>query len=118
VRPRGEREGDLVREGRILQKVRHALVSTGRVLLWRNSTGFDAERKVHYGLGLGGADLIGILKPSGRFFAMEVKTRRGKLSAEQRAWLAAVSGAGGFAAVVRSPEEALYALEAASLTHA
>lgn len=100
-------------ETELLFRVRRTLAETGHVLLWRSNTGFDRERKVHYGLGLGGADLVGILKPSGRFFALEVKTPTGRVRAEQKMWAEAVRGAGGFVAVVRSTDDAVMAVHRA-----
>ena len=108
-------------ESVILAKVHQALAATGRVVLWRNQTGalpaVGRAGKVYpvkFGLGVGGADLVGLLKGSGRFFALECKTLRGKQTPEQRAWAQAVEGAGGFYRVVRSQEEALEALDAAA----
>lgn len=97
-------------ETRLMFEIRHALVGTARVMLWRNNTGFDRERRVKYGLGLGGADLVGMLMPSGRFVGFEVKTAKGRVSLEQAIWADAVRGGGGFVAFVRSVEGALEAL--------
>lgn len=108
-------------ESVILAKVHQALAATGRVILWRNNTGAlpavgrgGRTYPMRYGLGVGGADLVGILKPTGRFFALECKTQRGKQTHEQLAWQRAVECAGGFYRVVRSQEEALEALDAAT----
>ena len=108
-------------ESVILAKVHQALAATGRVVLWRNQTGAlpavgrgGRTYPVRFGLGVGGADLVGLLRPSGRFIALEVKAERGRQSTEQIAWSRAVEGAGGFYRVVRSPEEALEALDAAA----
>jgi hypothetical protein len=107
----------------MVQAVRAALVHTGRVLLWRNSNlgpvvpwakRLDPDaRPIDAGLGAGSADLVGMLRKNGRFAAFEVKSGAGVASPEQRLWLAAVRDAGGFAAIVRSPEDALAALERA-----
>lgn len=97
-------------ETQLLFAIRKALVESGRVILWRNNTGFDRERRVKYGLGLGGADLVGLLRPFGRFVAFEVKTQAGRTSNEQRLWADAVRAVGGFAAVVRSVDDAVQAL--------
>lgn len=95
----------------ILFAAREALVATGQVLLWRNNTGFDRERKVKYGLGLGGADLVGLVRSSGKFLSVEVKTPPGRLSPEQRLWREAVQSAGGVYILARSVDEALRGLE-------
>lgn len=103
-------------ETAILRDIHTAVVQTGRALLWRNNGGVATygRAKVRYGLGVGGADLVGVLRPCGRAFALEVKTTSGRLSAEQKAWHRAWSGAGGFVACVRSVDEALEALERAA----
>lgn len=103
-------------ETAILRAIHEAIALSGRALLWRNNTGvanYNGTRVV-YGLGIGGADLVGILRPSGRGFALEVKTATGRLSPEQKAWHRAWVGAGGFVACVRSVGEALKALEEAT----
>jgi hypothetical protein len=88
------------------------------------------------GLGLGSADLVGIVRmpahsyscpcPAcdgthyelgcGRTFCLEVKLpsvdgRRGELRPDQKRWLAQVRQLGGFACVVRSVDEAVAAVE-------
>lgn len=93
--------------------IREALLATGKVLLWRNNTGKLQDRTgrwITYGLGVGSADIIGILKGSGRFCAWEVKLEGRKMTPEQVAWHAVVNKAGGLAVVVRSVEEALDSL--------
>ncbi len=96
-------------ESTILKAIRLALNRTRRVRVVRNTVGVDADRGVRYGLGVGSADLIGML-PTGRVFAIEVKTPTGRLSSHQHTWLAAVRRWGGFAAVARSTDDALDAL--------
>jgi hypothetical protein len=108
--------GSGLKEGPIQAAVRAALTQTGNLLLWRNqvgawTVGTGANRRhISYGLGIGSADLIGILKPTGRFISFEVKSESGKVTKEQLLWHAAVRAAGGFVAVVRTPAEALDAL--------
>jgi hypothetical protein len=77
-------------------------------------------RYAKMGLVNGASDLIGILTVQvlggphvGRFFALEVKSARGRTSKEQDMFLALVRARGGFAAVVRDENEALAALERA-----
>ncbi len=99
-------------ETQIQCAIHDAIALTGRALLWRNNTGRIG--RVSFGLGVGGADLIGIVRGTGRGFALEVKTATGRLSTSQRAWHRAWSEAGGFVACVRSVDEALRALEEAT----
>jgi hypothetical protein len=108
-------------ESVILHAVRAALLSDGRVMLWRNNTGADTveakhtmpRRFIRYGLGKGSADLVGLVRGSARFVTFEIKSEHGRVSREQQLWGTAVRAAGGFYAVVRSVEEALRALEEA-----
>jgi hypothetical protein len=90
-------------------QIRAMLADTGRVSLWRNNTGFDRERRIKYGLGLGGADLVGLID-GGRFVAFEIKTPIGRVSKDQILWANAVRARGGFVAVVRSVDDAALAL--------
>jgi hypothetical protein len=88
--------------------------------LFRNNTGTlrDANgRPVSFGLCKGSADLIGwrtvtitpemVGQQVAVFTSIEVKTASGRLTPEQRQWLAAVETAGGIAGVARSVEDAL-----------
>lgn len=65
---------------------------------------------VRYGLGPNGAsDLIGYTQ-QGQFAALEVKTDRGRPTAEQLSFIQAVLQAGGRAGIVRTVGEALAVL--------
>lgn len=66
-----------------------------------------ASRWTAFGLVKGAADLIGLVKPHGRFLALEVKSRTGRASKEQIQFLALVNRMGGVGGIVRSVEEAL-----------
>lgn len=93
--------------------IREALLASGRVLLWRNNTGKLQDRNgrwITFGLGVGSADIIGLLKGSGRFLGFEVKLPGKKLTSEQEAWHRVVNASGGFAVVVHSVEEAMISL--------
>jgi hypothetical protein len=93
--------------------IRDALLATGRVLLWRNNVGRLQDirgRWITYGLGVGSPDLVGILRPSGRMIAFEVKLPGKSPTPEQLAWHRAAAAAGALVVVVHSVEEALGAL--------
>ena len=96
-------------ETALSKSIRLALNRTMRVRLMDNEVGVDTIKGVRYGLGTGSADLVGILK-SGRVFCLEVKTPSGRVRPEQNAWLESVRRWGGFAAVVRSLDDAVAAL--------
>lgn len=100
-------------ETALAHNIRLALNRTARCRIVRNNTGVDLTAGVRYGLGEGGADLVGILRGTGRAFCLEVKTPMGRVRPEQTAWLATVRRFGGFASVVTSIDDALRALERA-----
>lgn len=96
----------------IMRDIRAAVARSGRARLLRNNVGFDREKKMRYGLSIGSPDLVGCLR-SGRVFCLEVKTPTGRISPEQKAWATAARKWGCFVAFVRTPAEALDALERA-----
>lgn len=103
-------------ERALMIRIRYAVASMEGVLIWRNNCGVDTTRGVRYGLAVGSADLIGIVRTAsgvGRFLALEVKRPGQRPTAEQRRWLDAVRRAGGYAALVRSVDEARAAVAAA-----
>src|SRR6185503_8099288 len=78
--------------------------------LWRQNVGVATTadgRKQRFGLCVGSSDLIGILNPSGRFVAVEVKTSTGRIRPEQEMFLALVRRSGGIAFVARSVDDFL-----------
>ena len=104
-------------ESTLLHDIRLALGREPDLVLWRNNVGVapptPRTRPVRYGLCTGSADLIGILAPTGRFVALEVKTATGRPSPEQIMFLALIRARGGFACVVRSIDEARDAIDRA-----
>jgi hypothetical protein len=97
-----------VTEGDVRQAIEIALNRQGLVRVFLNAQ-YSGPARGGYtraGLGTGTADLVGYVLGSGRFFALEVKTLVGKVSDEQREWLAQTTREGGYAAIARSPEEA------------
>ena len=123
-------------ETELMHAIMVALSVEPGVVLWRNHTGYvevvdeNGARPQRFGVGgKGGADLIGIVTrkitiPSdcgmgddveevGVFVALEVKTPKGRVAPEQTMHLEIVRRAGGFAAVVRSVDDAKAALERA-----
>ena len=100
-------------EADIQDAIRLALGAEPDVVLWRNNTGLadhGPRGRVRYGLAQGSADLVGILAPRGRWLALEVKADRGRVTPEQRAFLTLVRSHGGFAAIVRSVDDAREAI--------
>lgn len=107
-------------EQHIQQSIRLACSGPGSpARLWRNNVGrlLDQQgRPVTFGLCPGSADLVGFrtvtVTPDmvgqriAVFAAVEVKAERGRLTAQQSAWLEHISAAGGLAGVARSVDDA------------
>jgi hypothetical protein len=106
-------------EAQISDAIRLALGADPTLVLWRNNVGIaehwngKSVDTVRYGLAPGSADFIGVLKPEGRFVALEIKSPTGRATPDQVTWLALVRRMGGFAAIVRSVDEARAAIERA-----
>jgi hypothetical protein len=116
---RGSKSGAPL-ERDIVQAILADLGALHGLILWRNpvhklETWDPESAKVLFlraGLAIGSADLIGCL--NGRFVALEVKKpKTGRESDEQTAWLASVRRVKGFAATVRTVEEARAAIDRA-----
>lgn len=111
-----------MKESIIQHAIRLYLGQQPGVVIWRNQTG-QAEyynkdgkpRYVPFGLCEGSADLIGILAPTGRILAFEIKTAKGRAAEKQQLFLELVRKRGGFACIARSVEEAAAALNRARL---
>ena len=74
------------------------------------STPSGAARYIRYGLCAGASDIIGIVKPTGRFLALEVKIGKADATPYQASFIRMVLEMGGYAAVVRSVDDALAAV--------
>lgn len=103
-------------ESTIQYEIRRALGLVDGLELLPNVQGVFKDnrgnsRKV--GLGAGTPDLVGIIAPSGRIFALEVKSATGRLSDEQKLCHARWRRLGAFVGVVRSADEAIAALDRA-----
>ena len=105
-------------EQQIQQEIRFAL-SQGDCRLWRNNTGkLQAAdgRWVDFGLCKGSSDLIGlrrvVIEPHhvgqtlAVFSAVEVKTPKGRPSADQVQFISTIKNLGGLAGIARSVAEA------------
>lgn len=113
-------------ETQLVKAIRQALSLERDLVLYRNNTGVLRDktgRPVRYGLEVGSADLVGILRcqirdsrPNvvGRFIALEAKRDMSSEESEaQLAWTARVREMGGFCCTVRSVEEARAAIKRA-----
>jgi hypothetical protein len=89
-------------EGRVKAACLRCLAKRG-ILAWNNPSGavrIAPDRWLHFGK-KGSADILGIL-PGGRFLAVECKAPDGRLSPEQRQFLADIKALGGMAIVAKS----------------
>jgi len=93
----------------LMVRIRAALACVPGVLVWRNNVGVDSEHGIRYGLGVGSADLIGLVVVEGRavFAGWEVKRPGQRPSEVQRRWIDLIRRHGGIAGVVTSPDEAV-----------
>jgi hypothetical protein len=108
-----------MREGKIQNEILFVVGSRNDCRLFRNHVGKlqDAKGKWHsFGLCPGSGDLIGwksvVVQPEdvGKtiavFLSIEVKSEKGVVRSDQKAWKEAVLRHGGIAIVARSAEEA------------
>jgi hypothetical protein len=111
-------------ESTISSAIRRAVSSMHDVILWRNNVGVLEDKRgvpVSYGLCVGSADLVGLLRvrwpgsggePYARFLAIEVKRPGGHGPTDEQAyWLALVRRMGGIAGVAYTVGEALDLIE-------
>jgi hypothetical protein len=106
----------------LLQRQVMLALSDAGCTVWRNNTGTAYQgrvihssgstvtladsRVITFGLCVGSADLIGITG-EGRFIALEIKTKTGRVSPDQARFIEHVKLMGGIAGVVRSVDDAL-----------
>lgn len=103
-------------ETAIMQRILLALGAHPACRIWRMNTGALPDqhgRLIRFGVP-GMADIIGLLRPSGRFLAIEVKTPTGRQSEQQRSFQRMVEAAGGLYVLARSVEEAVQAVTRAA----
>ena len=107
-------------ETEIQQRIRLEIGHRSDVRLFRNNTGTLPDprtgRPIQFGLAKGSADLIGIKQVTitpdmvgqtiGVFTSIEVKTPTGRVTPQQRNWLAMVRKLGGIAGIARSIRDA------------
>ena len=101
-------------EGRILADCLQYLQVRG-IFHWRNSTGavrIGPGRFMRFGK-VGSSDILGVLPPNGRLLCVECKSESGRLSTEQKQFLADVQELGALAVVVRGWKELGQALREA-----
>lgn len=126
-----------MKESNVIARVRLVAQQLG-LILFRNNTGqtFTGDtirlqdgsiliknpRPIRFGLTLGSSDLIGWTEHTIRemdvgrrvaiFTALEAKTERGQITADQENFLARLRASGGIAAIVRSESDAQASIDA------
>ena len=91
-------------ERAILAEILLTIGSRPDLRVWRNNTGqipTPDGRMIRFGLP-GSADILGVMKPNGRFLAIECKTEIGKQSDLQKAFQAMIESHGGLYILARS----------------
>lgn len=68
------------------------------IYFWRNNVG--RKKNMFFGL-KGSGDLLGVIKPSGKFLSIEIKNETGKTSEEQDNFIKKINDMGGVAFVAR-----------------
>ena len=99
-----------MKEAELLRFASDALNKSG-LLWWRVSNGpslYSAGKKTYFRKSsiAGFPDLAGLTR-SGQFWALELKTKIGRVSPLQHEWIYKINLSGGTAAVARSTEEIL-----------
>lgn len=109
-------------ETKLMRLIMIALTNN-KCICWRNETsGAYVGKVIHkdqrvvtlanaqlmtFGLCVGSADIIGIHKPTGRFLAIEVKTKTGKPTKEQLNFIEQVRASNGIAGIARTTQDAI-----------
>lgn len=98
--------------------IRLALGKRKDVVCFNNESGVAdyGSFMVRYGVGKGGSDLLCMVKPSGRWVALEVKTGNAVPDKQQKLFMQLVNDNGGYSSVVHSVQEALDAVDEAIYT--
>ena len=102
----------IVAERDLKRAIRLALRDVPGLVLYNNPVGvarYDGGAQVRYGLTPGASDLIGWL--NGRFVALETKSARGKISADQHSFVALARLHGGLAGFAYTVADAYDILE-------
>lgn len=104
-------------EAQIQRAILAALGARPDVRIFRNEVGraFDPKTNSHvtFGLCVGSSDLIGIVAPTGRLLALEVKSATGQPTQQQLRFVEMVNQMGGVGRIVRSVDDALAAADEA-----
>jgi len=112
--PRCATCGQRVLESQLTPVLLQILCGGTGLVLARNAQGYDAERRIKYGLGPGSADYVGLYsRPPlpALYVEVEMKSPDGRLSTEQRARQQFIARLNGVYAVVRCEADARVLLD-------
>ena len=98
----------MTEEHRIQNEIRSAVSPYCVIFRMNVGKGFTPDgRYFETGVPKGFSDLFGVRKADGRAVFIEVKTKTGRVSQQQKLFLAAMKKAGAIAGVCRSADEAV-----------
>ena len=99
----------MTEEHRIMNEIRAALSENGCVSFRMNVGKMRTPdgRYFDTGVPVGFSDIFGFRECDGRAFFIEVKTKTGRASPKQKAFISAMQKAGAIAGICRSPQDAI-----------
>jgi hypothetical protein len=89
-------------ESAIQKQIINYLKDQPDIFFFRNNVG--RKKNMYFGY-KGSGDILGIIKPSGRFISIEIKDAKGKLSKEQVEFMETINFMGGVAFIARSLDD-------------
>lgn len=102
----------MTEEHRIQNQIRLALADTCILFRMNVGTGYTQDgRYFSTGVPKGFSDLFGFRKSDGRAVFIEVKTLKGSVADQQKAFLSAMQKAGAIAGICRTAKEAMKLIE-------
>ena len=99
----------MTEEHRIMNEIRAALSENGCVSFRMNVGKMRTPdgRYFDTGVPVGFSDIFGFRECDGRAFFIKVKTKTGRASPKQKAFISAMQKAGAIAGICRSPQDAI-----------
>jgi len=99
----------MTEEHKLMNEIRIALSENGCISFRMNVGKMKTPdgRYFDTGVPVGFSDIFGLRESDGRAFFIEVKTKKGKASPQQKQFLKAMQKAGAIAGICRSPKDAI-----------
>jgi penicillin-binding protein-related factor A (putative recombinase) len=95
-------------ESAIQKQIINYLKNRPDIFFFRNNVG--RKKNMYFGY-KGSGDLLGIMRPSGRFISIEVKQEKGECSEEQIQFMAMINSMGGIAFIAKSVDDVVEKLK-------